>query len=127
MTITDFATKYMLKVCRDTHDGTGIIPGTPDESHIYEWDGTELGIMFITPATKPARPFFWRKHRDAGIAAGMRLIQNGEAEGCLGFDPTNPEQVKIALKLAGVKRKRRISPEQADTLTRFKFTPRQVA
>jgi len=32
--------------------------------------------MFITPVSKPPRPFFWRKHRDAGIAAGMTLRQN---------------------------------------------------
>jgi hypothetical protein len=57
----------------------------------------------------------------------MRFIQSGEAEGCLGFDPDKPDQVKIALKLAGVRRKRRLSPKQAATLTRFKFTPRQAA
>jgi hypothetical protein len=83
--------------------------------------------MFITPATKPARPFFWRKHRHSGIAAGMRLIQDGDAEGCLGFDPTKPDQVKIALKLAGVKRKRQVSPKQLATLARYRFTPRQAA
>jgi len=83
--------------------------------------------MFIAPATKPARPFYWRKHRGAGIKVGMRVIQNGDAEGCLGFDPDNSEQVKIALKLAGVKRKRRISSEQAATLARFRFIPRQAA
>jgi len=94
MTITDFATKYRLKLRRDTHDGTDIIPGTHDESHIYEWDDTELGVMFITPATKPARPFFWRKHREAGLAAGMRLIQNGDAEGCLVDRSTRPSPTR---------------------------------
>ena len=34
------------------------------------------------------------------------------AEGALSFDPKNAEQVKIALKLAGVKAKRRVSPEE---------------
>ena len=71
-----------------------------------EWDESELAVMFITPAIKPARPFFWRKHRDSGIAAGMQFIQDGDAEGCLGVDPRKPDQVKIALKLAGVKRRR---------------------
>ncbi|MGA7766026.1 MAG: hypothetical protein WCA27_07340 [Candidatus Sulfotelmatobacter sp.] len=127
MSITDFAEKYRLKVRRDPDDGTDIVPGTHDQSHIYEWNESELAVMFITPATKPARPFFWRKHRDSGFAAGMRLIQNGDAEGCLGFDPTRPDQVKIALKLAGVKRKRQISPAQAATLARFQFIPRQTA
>jgi hypothetical protein len=62
---------------RDPDDGSDIIPGAHDQSHIYEWSDTELAVMFITPATKPARPFYWRKQRDTGLAAGMRLIQNG--------------------------------------------------
>jgi hypothetical protein len=57
----------------------------------------------------------------------MRLIENGDAEGCLGFDPTKPDQVKIALKLAGVKRKRQVSLKQLATLARFRFAPRQAA
>jgi hypothetical protein len=48
----------------------------------FAWDETELGVIFITPTTKPARPFFWRKHRDSGIATGMlstkrRTIHSG--------------------------------------------------
>jgi len=127
MRIIDFAEKHRLKVRRDSDDGTDIIPGTHDHSHIYEWDEDELAVMFITSATKPARPFLWRKHRDSGIATGMRLIQNGDAEGCLGFDPAKSEQVKIALRLAGVKKKRRMSEKQIASLARFKFTPRQAA
>ena len=73
MSIIDFAKQHRLKVRRDTDDGTEIIPGTHDQSHIYEWNDSELAVMFMTPATKPARPFFRRKHRDAGTAAGMRL------------------------------------------------------
>jgi hypothetical protein len=42
----------------------------------------------------------------------MVLRQNGDAEGVLSFDPKNAEQVKIALKLAGVKPKRRVSSEE---------------
>jgi len=88
---------------------------------------SELTVMFITPATKPARPFFWRKHRDSGIALGTRRIQDGDAEGCLGFDPRKSEQVKIALKLAGVKRRRQVSQKQLAALARFRFAPRQAA
>jgi len=126
MTISDFALKNKLKLRRDPDDGTDI-PGTHDQSHVYERSDTELAVMFITPAAKPARPFFWRKHRDTELAAGMRLIQNGEAEGCLGFDPTSPAQVKIALKLAGVKKTRQVSQMQAAMLARFRFTPRRAA
>jgi len=71
MSIIDFAKQHRLKLRRDT-DGSDIIRGIYDESHIYECNENEMGVMFITPATKPARPFFWRKHRDSGIATGMR-------------------------------------------------------
>jgi hypothetical protein len=127
VSIADFAVQYKLKTRHDQDDGTDIIPGTLDQSHIYKWDESELAAIFITPASKPARPFFWHKLRDSGITAGMRLIQDGDAEGCLGFDPTKPAQVKIALKLAGVKRKRQVSPKQMATLARFRFSPRQTA
>jgi|HubBroStandDraft_1064217.scaffolds.fasta_scaffold04293_3 hypothetical protein len=119
MTIHEFAIKYRLKVRVDKDDGTDIIPGTHDQSHIYEDDG-ELAVMFITPATKPARP---RKHRDLGLAARMKLRQYGDAEGCLTFDPGNAEQVKVAFRLAGVKRKRQMSQKQMATLARFQFHP----
>jgi hypothetical protein len=127
MTIIEFAEKHKLKVRRDPDDGTDIIPGTHDQSHIYEWNKNELAVIFITPSTKPARPFFWRKHRTSAIAAGMRVIQDGDAEGCMGFDPARPDQVKIALKLAGVKRTRQVSQEQLATLARFRFAPRKAA
>lgn len=127
MTIIEFAEKHELKVRRDADDGTDIIPGTHYHSHIYEWNESEMAVMFITPAAKSARTFFWRKHRDSGIAAGMRLIQDGDAEGCLGFDPSRPSQVKIALKLAGVKRRRQVSQKQLATLARFHYSPRQTA
>jgi len=126
MTIQDFAVKHKLKLRWDKDDEGDIIPGTLDQSHVYE-DGNQLAVMFITPAAKPARPFFWRKYRDLGLAAGMQLRQNGDAEGCLTFDPTDKEQVKIAMKLAGVKKKRQVSEKQLATLARFHFTPRNAA
>jgi hypothetical protein len=120
MTIHEFAIKHRLKVWQDKDDGMEIIPGTQHQSHIYEDDG-ELGVMSITPATKPARPFFWRKHRDLGLAAGMKLRQNGDAEGCLTFNPGNAGQLKIAFRLAGVERKRQMNQKQMATLARFHF------
>jgi hypothetical protein len=127
MDIHEFAEKYRLKIGRDRGDGTVLIPGNHDQTSISEWSDTELAVMFITPASKPARPYFWRKHRDAGLAAGMRLIQNGDAEGVLGFDPTKPEQAKIALRPAGVKRKRQMTPKQTATLAQHQYAPRQTA
>ena len=72
----------------------------------------ELAVMHILPATKPARPRVWNRMRDLCTAAGMVLRQKGDAEGALSFNPENREQVKLAIKLAGVKRKRQMSEKQ---------------
>ena len=47
MTISDFATENKPKVRRDPD----IIPGSHDQSHVYEWSDGELAVIFITPAT----------------------------------------------------------------------------
>jgi hypothetical protein len=55
----------------------------------------------------------WTYWRQACVAAGMEVIQNGDWEGTLRFDDNNPEQVKLAIRLAGIKRKRLVSEEAA--------------
>ncbi len=48
----------------------------------------------------------------------MVVRQRGDAEGALSFDPENKAQVKIALKLAGVRPKRKVimTPERLAAL-----------
>ena len=41
----------------------------------------------------------------------MTLRQNGDSEGSLSFDPSNREQAKLAIKIAGARPKRVLSPE----------------
>ena len=110
MTINDFATQHRLKTKHDRGDDTTIIPGKAGQ--LYEYSDEELAVMHILPATKPARPRVWNRMRDLCAAAGMVLRQNGDAEGALSFNPENREQVKLAIKLAGVKRKRQMSEKQ---------------
>lgn len=114
MTIHDFATKYRLKIRRDPDDGTDIIPGRPGFSHIYEYSDTELGVMYVSynNVFEPARPRVWNAHSRKALAAGMTLRQNGDAEGAFSFDPANPVQAKLAIRIAGVKAKRRMTEEQ---------------
>ena len=51
----------------------------------------------------------------------MTVLQNGDSEGCLGFDPGSREQVRLAFKIAGVRRKRELSLEQKLRLASFSF------
>jgi hypothetical protein len=41
----------------------------------------------------------------------MTLRQNGDDEGAVSFDPTNKKHAALAIKVAGARPKRRLSPE----------------
>src|SRR5262249_24114568 len=105
--LTSFAHRHRLKTSRD-ECGETIIPGR--RGQIYEYSDETLGVMFM-PAKTKAEPWgkwcprTWCNFRRAAEAAGMAVLQNGDSEGCLGFDPGNREQVRLALTIAGVRRK----------------------
>jgi hypothetical protein len=117
MLIEDFAKQHRLKTGID-ECGERIVPGT--RGQVYEWslDASKFGVMFM-PRKTTAEPWGkwspkrWGNFRRAGVAAGMTILQNGDSEGCLAFDPANKTQFKLAVKIAGVRPKRRVSPEQA--------------
>lgn len=109
MGIKQFAERYRLKLVRDRFDDTAVIIGKGGQ--IYEYSDDELGLMSITPVSKPARTHFWRKMSAQCVAAGMTMRQRGDAEGVLSFDPLSPEHVRLAMKLAGVRARRQLSAE----------------
>ena len=109
MGIQQFARRHRLKLVRDRYDDMAVIVGKGGQ--IYEYSNLELVVMFITPTSKPARTHFWRKISAACVAASMTMRQHGDAEGALSFDPDNHEHVRLAMKLAGMKRRRQLSPE----------------
>ena|SRR5215469_4955739 len=117
MTINAFAEKRRLKM-RCDECGESIIPGR--QGQIYKYDGAELGVMFMAPRGR-WRPKMWNKFRKAALAIGMTLRQNGDSEGCLSFDPANDAQAKLAVKIAGVRPKRRVSPEEIARLVTVGF------
>ena len=110
--IQRFATKHRLKT-RIDDDLTKIIGGKV--GHIYEYDDEHLGVIVIP---EPPRPAYWSHTRKTLIAAGFEVVQNGEGEGCAIFDPNNPEQVKLAIKAAKVKRRRVMSEAQLASITK---------
>ena len=125
--LEQFAKQYRVKIRRNTEDGTEVIEGR--WGNIYEYSTTELGVMFLPPL-KPgqtARTGMWNARRLEAESAGMVLRQSGDGEGSLSFDPSNPKQAAIALKIAQPKRRRRASPEQLATLARHGFKARPPA
>jgi hypothetical protein len=51
----------------------------------------------------------------------MEITQDCDGEGAATFDPENPEQVRLVLKYADVKRRRRASEAERRRLTRIGF------
>jgi hypothetical protein len=131
MTIETFAQANGLRTKRDS-DGLPTVPGRL--GHVYEGfsDGM-LGACFLPPPTPKDRsgkwtPKAWGNFRRAGLAVGMTLLQSGDSEGCLLFDPTNLEHVRLVRKALGLKVRRRLSEERRaqaiETLQNFRSNPR---
>jgi hypothetical protein len=110
MRIQHFADVNRLHT-RIDDDETKIIRGK--YGHIYEWgeDGL-LGVMIIGTGRRQ----YWGFNRAAMQRAGFTITQDGDHEGAATFDPANPVQVNLAIKAAGVKRKKVLS--ESDRLRR---------
>ena len=108
MRLEDFANKHRLRV-RRAEDGEPVVSGK--FGHLYHHDDSTLGLFFM-----PERPRLWSHARRNLEAADFTIWQNGDEEGSALFDPTSPAQARIALRVAGVNRKRRLSPAQLEAL-----------
>jgi hypothetical protein len=104
--IQSFANRYRLKT-RFSDDGTRIVPGK--FGHIYLYDDDVLGVMVMP---NPPRRNYWGHVCATLLRAGFVVVQDGDCEGAATFDPTNPNQEELAIRAAGIKPKRRVSPEQ---------------
>jgi hypothetical protein len=108
-TLQRFASKHKLKITTD-EDATRMIPGR--HGQIYEHDLDSLGIMYWSEATT------WPRRCRSGEAIGMVVHQDGDREGTLLFNPSNLEHAKMAIDIAGVKRKKSMSAVQKESLAK---------
>ena len=118
MKCSEFAETNRLKVTRDECGGA-IIAGK--QGQLYPFTESEMGVMFMPPKTKTDSygrwcPKVWGNFKRAAALIGMVLTQDGDSEGCLSFDPFNKEQVKLAVKIAGVRVRKSLSPERRAAL-----------
>jgi len=134
--IKEFAEKHSLKAKQDSC-GETFIPGKsfchdtvaaakkriakgvkrePKDysSHIYDGfaDG-RLGLCLMFPHKRR-----WNSAHREMMAAGFIQRQAGDSGGCYKFDPENAAQVALALSLAGIKRRKRISAAHAAALAK---------
>jgi hypothetical protein len=117
MSLESFAERYRAKVRRDDADGTDAIPGRLGQ--IYEYGDGLLAVMFLPAGQASARK--WAAVKRQAEVVGMTLRQSGDDEGAFTFNPDDPKQCRLALKIAGVKVRRQMSPEQLARLSTFEF------
>jgi hypothetical protein len=68
----------------------------------------------------PRRPKLWTILRKRMLAAGFEIRQNGDWEGTATFDPADSAQARLAIKVIGARKKRRISEAQLKNLARLR-------
>jgi hypothetical protein len=126
-TIEQFAEQYRLKTRINRGDDTKVILGKL--GHLYEYDAGIMGLCFIPEPnpTKPERTKLWNARKATCLAAGMTLQQDGDAEGCLSFDPANLRQSRLAISVVKAKTKQVMSLEQLAHLATMRQTVHQKA
>lgn len=116
MTIKEFAAKHKVRIKLD-EDGELIV--LAKHGQIYDYGSGRFGVMFLMDTVGT-----WNNRRKECERAEERVIQDGETEGTLLFDPLNKEQAKTAIRLVGARQKRQVSPETAkagaERLARFR-------
>ena len=85
-------------------------------------DETELAMRWLTDAK---RTDLWNATKKKCLAAGMRLHQEGDAEGIFVFDPANAMQAKLAIKSVQANAKRKMTPGSLARLAKVGFNGRK--
>ncbi len=115
ITLAGFPEQYRLRVKRDDC-GEPIINGK--FGHLYEHAAGLLGLVLEEPRIGKCKGRSLLIRGRMAFTGGFRLHQAGDVEAIFLFDLGNPLQEKLAIGLAGVKRRRVPSPAQLETLRR---------
>ena len=120
MNIQEFSKKMRLRA-KLGEDGEAIVTGRRGE--IYQYDSSLLALLLM-----PRKKFVWVNARRKLEAVGCTILQDGDQEGAATFNPENPTQARLVLRLVGCKRKRRqtgkgrpFTSERVKELARIRF------
>jgi hypothetical protein len=113
-----FSTKYRVKLRRDE---CGEVVAKGKIGQIYQHSETRMGLMLM-----PGKPFVWSNAKKKLLAAGFEIHQDGDREGSALFSAEDGAQVKLAMKLARVKTRRKASPAQLESLARARSVKQSV-
>lgn len=119
MQLISFAESFQLKVKRDGC-GDRIIPGK--HGHIGDGYANELLGVYLSFDTVRQ----WHSRRKQLLSLGARLKQNGDTDGVLLFQPEDKPLARLAIRLAGIKRRKSALPPSPKQLAaRLAFAHRQ--
>jgi hypothetical protein len=121
MNLQEFADRYQLKIKKDSCDDL-IIPGRvkgrkrpEDNHHVFEHAGKFFVYFDFDTVGR------WNSTRKRLQELGAQPVVTGRYDGYLLFNPEVEPLVKLALKLAKIRTKRQLTPEQkAEIRERFK-------
>lgn len=123
MTIKEFAVRHKVRIKFDEEGEAAVLA---KHGQIYDFGRGQFGALFMFDTPRP-----WNSRRQECEKAGMRIVQDGDTEGTLLFDPENKDQAKTAIRLVGARQRRQLSPEQrklaVERLERFREARQSVS
>jgi hypothetical protein len=127
MSIQEFATKYRLKITADQCGELIVRSELGKDANISDYSDEQndgLAMCWITDE-KNARTGLWNRTKVKCLAAGMRLHQEGDAEGIFVFNLADPLQARLAIKMVKARAKRKMTPEALARLANVGFKGRE--
>ena len=112
--IEAFAAKHHFRI-ETSADKERVIHGR--RGHIFEYGNGLLGVTIKPTGTSPRT---WNAARNSFVEAGMTITQDGDSEGVATFDPENKKQRSLAIKHAGIKRKKVATAAQLAALSGYR-------
>jgi hypothetical protein len=76
----------------------------------------QFGLCLMNPLPYPESKGKYRNAQKRLLAAGFIQSQDGDSEGTFLFDPTNAIQSKLAIREAGIKVRRQLTPERLQAM-----------
>jgi hypothetical protein len=83
------------------------------DHHVYEHGAGRFGVMLMFDSARK-----WSNAKKTLIAGGFAIRQNGDTEGMALFDPEDKAQARLALKIAGARIRRQLSPEKREAVVK---------
>ena len=115
--VEDFCTRFCVRSRRE-EDGERIIPGRFGHIYAHGPDSNTFGAVLLSPSSSRVLDNTLRSRKRRALRAGFEIIVDGDAEGIFLFDLTNQQNANFAIRIVGVRKKRRQSPAQLANLMR---------